>query len=725
MMLPTDFLMLTALAAFSVVWFCWRWSYRKHTLWLCVTVALVAGVTSFANYRVQAAVGVTVAAILLVSIFVGFVRGGNVRLNLPWFSGVVVTLLVILATATLLMFPIRDLPKPSGDHAVGMRTFEVVDESRRGLLSAADYEPRRLLVHTWYPASPIPGDEPRPYINDEEADLMIVDVGKLVGFPPLLQYFRHAMTNSYVDAPLVEGASNLPVVVYSHGFGSYASQNMALMEELASHGYVVYSVQHSYTSAATIFPNGDVIPRSGDYEATSEAVDPDTGLPESWSEKVIDAFVGSTLEERFEGFEAMRAITEGTTGRINAAAAVWEDDRIFVLDVLEEQAVASDVIEIVRASDLSRTGEIGMSFGGSTTGGICMTDRRCAAGVNLDGGDYSEAAWLSNIPVPFLMLYSDPTSIIEMLGGDPDIPKRGFNDFSYERPELAGLRDDVYRMMINESTHFAYSDFSLFLRGPARSLLAGGVDGSKMIQMQNDLVLGFFDKYLRGENTEFAGEYYETYSDTLEPMPIGEVREWWLASHPEDESVRVVIETELGDVELALYPQRAPAAVDHFLAYVDSGFYVGQSFYRASFADSESSAGFVQGGVFAEIMNNSADIAEIERRYQDYDYPLASVAHETTLQTEILNERGTISFGRLQPGTANSEFFINVANNEVLDSQGDSNPGYTAFGRVLRGLKIVEAIQQRPRSDNSGIAELRDQMLESPVEIKRIYRVSE
>ena len=694
-------------------------------LWLSGFVALIAGVASASNYRIHAAVGVIVAALLLVCLLVGFVRNRNSRSKLPWFSGLVVALMVTAAIATILMFPIRDLPAPSGDYAVGTRTFEVADESRRGLLTAADDEPRRLLVHTWYPASPLPGDELRPYINDEEADLMIVDVGKMVGFPPLLQYFRHAMTNSYVDAPLIEGANDLPVVMYSHGFGSYASQNMALMEELASHGYVVYSVQHSYTSAATIFPNGDVILRAAEYESTSEAVDPDTGLPESWSEKVIDAFVGSTLDERFEGFEAMRAITEGTTGRINAAAAVWEQDRVFLLDALEAQVVSADVVEIVRASDFSRTGEIGMSFGGSTTGGVCMTDRRCAAGVNLDGGDYSDSAWLSNVPVPFLMLYSDPTSIIEMLGADPDIPKRGFNDFSYERPELAGLRDDVHRMMINESTHFAYSDFSLFLRGPVRTLLAGGVDGSKMIQLQSDLVLDFFDKYLRGENVDFPGDYYETYKDTLEPMPIDEVREWWLGAHPKDVAVRVVIETELGNIEIALYPQRAPLAVAQFLAYVDSDFYAGQSFYRATFADSDSGIGLVQGGAFAEAMNNAADIAEVERRYQDYDYPLANIAHETTWQTEILNERGTIAFGRLEPGTANAEFFINVADNGILDSHDESNPGYTAFGRVIRGLKVVEAIQQRPRSDSSDIAVLQDQLLRSPVTIKRIYRVNE
>ena len=723
-MLFTDFLMVAALVAFLVVWFCWQWSGRRLCLWLSGAIALVAGLASASNYRIHAAVGVIVAALLLVCLLVGFVRNRNSRSKFPWFSGLVVALLVTAAIATILMFPIRDFPAPSGDYAVGTRTFEVVDESRRGLLTAADDEPRRLLVHTWYPAAPSADDEPKSYINDREADLMMIDIGEMVGFPPLLQYFRHIKTNSYVDAPLVEDASDLPVVVYSHGFGSYAAQNTALMEELASHGYVVYSVQHSYTSAATIFPNGDVILRAAEYEAASEAVDPDTGLPESWSEKVVDAFVGSTLDQRYEGFEAMRAITEGTTGRINAAAAVWEQDRVFLLDVLEAQVVSADVVEVVRASDFSRTGEIGMSFGGSTTGGICMTDRRCAAGVNLDGGDYSESAWLSNVPVPFLMLYSDPSSIIEMLGADPDIPKRGFNDFSYERPELAGLRDDVYRMMINESTHFAYSDFSLFLRGPVRTLLAGGVDGPTMIQMQNDLVLDFFDRYLRDENIDFPGEYYETYKGTLEPMPIDDVRTWWLASHPEDKTVRIVMETELGEIEVALYPERAPQAVAQFLSYVDEGYYDGASFYHAARAGAGDGVGIVQGGVMAKILEGVADGEELEERSRDFESPLPNIRHATTHETGIENRRGTIAFDHVGPGTANSEFFINVADNEVFDAT-DKEPGYVAFGRIIRGLKVAESMQALPRSGIAGRYGVEYQLLERPVVIRQIYRVKE
>ena len=59
------------------------------------------------------------------------------------------------------------------------------------------------------------------------------------------------------------------------------------------------------------------------------------------------------------------------------------------------------VAGIAGAGDFSSVGEMGMSFGGSTTGGICVVDPRCGAGVNLDGGDYDFGPFNRNVPATF------------------------------------------------------------------------------------------------------------------------------------------------------------------------------------------------------------------------------------------------------------------------------------------------------------------------------------
>jgi len=218
------------------------------------------------------------------------------------------------------------------------------------------------------------------------------------------------------------------------------------MEELASHGYVIYSVQHSYDASPTVFPDGDVI-------GMNPAILAQASKQPEITEAMKKAFAGATLDDRYEGTvqNHQDAIDKGE--RIaTQSAEVWLQDRIFVLDQLQQGAVPETVSEIVTAGDYSRTGQMGMSFGGSTTGAFCMVDARCAAAINLDGGDFHATPFGANMPVPFMMPYSDFTTMSGFFGGDENTPPRGFNDFSYGRPETTGLRNDVYRLMVKNNS---------------------------------------------------------------------------------------------------------------------------------------------------------------------------------------------------------------------------------------------------------------------------------
>jgi cyclophilin family peptidyl-prolyl cis-trans isomerase len=362
-----------------------------------------------------------------------------------------------------------------------------------------------------------------------------------------------------------------------------------------------------------------------------------------------------------------------------------------------------------------------MSFGGSTTGAVCMVDVRCAAGVNLDGGDYHLLSWMANIPVPFLMLYSDYRMLYEQLGGDPAGEAHGFNDFSYERPELAGLRDDVVRLTVRGAAHLGVSDFNLFMRNPVRAPLLGPIDGERMIRIQNDFVRAFFDTHLKGEDLGFPGNQFALHEGWVSPDPVDGVRAWWLDAHPEDRTERVRIETSLGDVDVALYPERAPVSTANFLAYVDGGDYDGASFYRALEPSGEYGYGVIQGGLLGDAM--AGDGAE----YAEPDRIRPPIRHETTDETGILNERGTLAYARLAPGSAGSEFFFNLTDNAVLDTGADvpgrDGLGYATFGRVLTGMRVLELIQAQPVDGNTGMERLRGQILTDPVRILRVRRI--
>lgn len=138
--------------------------------------------------------------------------------------------------------------------------------------------------------------------------------------------------------------------------------------------------------------------------------------------------------------------------------------------------------------------------------------------------------------------------------------------------------------------------------------------------------------------------------------------------------VKVLIETNHGNIIVKLNPEKAPITVKNFLQYVDSGFYTKTVFHRVI-------PGFmIQGGGFYKSMDKLPTRAPIR--------------NEAT--NGLHNNRGTIAMARTNdPHSASSQFFINVANNNFLDYSAKSM-GYAVFGKVVEGMDVVEKIENVP-----------------------------
>jgi len=154
----------------------------------------------------------------------------------------------------------------------------------------------------------------------------------------------------------------------------------------------------------------------------------------------------------------------------------------------------------------------------------------------------------------------------------------------------------------------------------------------------------------------------------------------------------VIIQTDAGDIEVELYPLKAPRTAGAFLSYVDSGFYKNASFYRVLNADNQVTGAaiskLIQGGIWK---TNHAKATGVP-----------GVPHEPTTQTHLQHTDGTISLARDKPGTGTTEFFICVGDQPGFDYGGENNPdgqGYAAFGKVVKGMDVVRAIYQRPEND--------------------------
>lgn len=170
--------------------------------------------------------------------------------------------------------------------------------------------------------------------------------------------------------------------------------------------------------------------------------------------------------------------------------------------------------------------------------------------------------------------------------------------------------------------------------------------------------------------------------------------------------VRVRIETNAGNIVLALDAKRAPKTTANFLAYVDDGRLDGTGFYRASKRTGNPKFGFVQGGIASDA-----------RRV------LPSPPLEPTNQTGIRHTDGTVSMAHgANIDGATGNFSIMVGDNPSLDARGTTRNGYAAFGRVVAGMDVVRKILASPTGGGRG--PMRGQMIQpEPVRIVRAVRL--
>ena len=179
-------------------------------------------------------------------------------------------------------------------------------------------------------------------------------------------------------------------------------------------------------------------------------------------------------------------------------------------------------------------------------------------------------------------------------------------------------------------------------------------------------------------------------------------------------TVKVKLETTMGDIHIDLYADKAPITVNNFLKYIDNGLIYDGAFYRVVHMQNQEQNDIkievIQGGI-----SGNSDIAR-------YD----PIPLERTSDTGLKHLDGTISMARGAPDTAGSEFFICINDQPSLDFGGMRNPdgqGFAAFGMVTKGMDVVRAIQSVKTDMPEGELEYRSgQSVLEPVKFKSFAR---
>ncbi|PUB31915.1 hypothetical protein C8K30_101433 [Promicromonospora sp. AC04] len=325
--------------------------------------------------------------------------------------------------------PILSLPEPTGPFPVGLTPIRLVDEER-----ADPWVPearRELMVSVWYPA--VPHGEPAPYTT-EAVSAAVINSARLPVSPDILTTVD---THSYDRAPALPGRRSL--VVLSPGAGLSRESLTALAEELASRGYVVAGVDHTYEARAVEFPDGRV--------------------------------AGCLLCERDPSAELGEWVSRGRSADIS-----------FVLDELTEGRLWRHAPTI----DARHIAVVGHSLGGSSAAATIVGDPRVDAGINMDGTfqvDFPEAG----MDRPFLMLGSG--SHEPGAGDEPDWPDN-----------FARLGATSQWLQVPTANHGSFTDQLMFLDQLGVPLPGGPgtVGGARGVEITNAYVGAFLDRHLRG-----------------------------------------------------------------------------------------------------------------------------------------------------------------------------------------------------------------------------------
>jgi predicted dienelactone hydrolase len=331
------------------------------------------------------------------------------------------------------------LPAPTGPYPVGTVPLHLVDNSRPDPVAGPGHH-RELMASVWYPAQDV-GRYPRaPWMSPAATQALLTSLGYKAdaALAPL--------TAGHVGAPVRRRGERLPVVVFSHGAHDHRSDTTVVVQELASHGYVVVTVDHTY-DAVSEFPDGRITVPLHDPALTP------------WDFATDIRFVLDRIDDLAAGCNPdaeHRALPAGLRG----------------------------------ALDPNRIGMFGWSKGATATALVMAEDPRIRAGLSFDGPMQAQPPTTADLDRPFMLMTAE-------------FPRATQPSVAEFWSHLHGWRLNV---QADGAAHASYADHQVLIPQLAKAVgmsdeelraRIGTLDPARAVRIQKAYPLAFFDLHLR------------------------------------------------------------------------------------------------------------------------------------------------------------------------------------------------------------------------------------
>lgn len=348
--------------------------------------------------------------------------------------------LMVLAICIMfptIVLPFYSLPEPTGSFNVGTVVSDFTDENRVETFSEEAGKLRKIAVQFWYP-------------TDRTGSELLYDIS---------------------SAPVSASQQSYPVLIFSHGAFGMRMSNASTFRELASHGYIVASVDHTYHSFYTAFANGENVIVNTEF--INSAMNAQSGK--------------LSLDEEFR------------------VSHEWLDLRTadieLVIDCLKAGALEGSSELLNGHMDLTKIGLFGHSLGGATAAQVARERDEVIAAIVIDGTMIGDIAGIGSYNKEIITNESFTKPL--MLMNNSSFLQQEAKDTSYLPNINAFLHTTAaaYSLTIKNSGHLNFTDLpriSPFLSG---ILGVGTVDSYECIKIMNDYSLAFFDKHVKGQSS--------------------------------------------------------------------------------------------------------------------------------------------------------------------------------------------------------------------------------
>jgi predicted dienelactone hydrolase len=355
-------------------------------------------------------------------------------------------LILALSTALAILLPVAKNLPTTGPFAVGTVSFHWTDPSRNEIYGPAPNSPRELMIQIWYPADIQRGATHAKWLDGVELfSRVLADWLELPSFS--LSHLNLVEATAFLDQPLIPSPADFPVLIFSHGWSGFREQNIYQTEELASQGYIVVAINHTYGAMASIFPGDRLVVQN----------------PDALPDNVSDAEYKLAAER---------------------LAQQWAADIAFTFDQLA--ALNTDSASPFAARlDMSATGLFGHSTGAAAIIEFCATDVRCQAALLMDPWmtPVSDAALSAAPKALVLSMFSENWDTLS----DPAYNYGRFDQWS------ANLPSDHLIFTISGTKHADFTAIPLLSPLTTYLGLKGPIQGTRGLEIINDYSVAFFN----------------------------------------------------------------------------------------------------------------------------------------------------------------------------------------------------------------------------------------